>query len=118
MLLSKQDLEQLELTQKQFSSSIVRAQKQMEARHFGIRKHLFDYDSVIDRQRQRIYSKRDQILHASGDDIAALKDEMREFIPAIVLDLVSTAKTVGMSIEDLCAQVFEEFGVSIKDQDI
>ena len=30
MLLGKKDLEELELTQKQFSSAIVRAQKQME----------------------------------------------------------------------------------------
>ena len=34
----------------------------MEGRHFGIRKHLFDYDSVIDKQRQSVYKKRDTIL--------------------------------------------------------
>jgi preprotein translocase subunit SecA len=59
MLLKKEELENLELNQSQFTSSIVRAQKQMEAMHFSIRKHLFDYDSVIDKQRQRIYHKRD-----------------------------------------------------------
>ena len=47
MLMSKEELEKMELTQKQFTSSIERAQKQIEAWHFGIRKHLFDYDSVI-----------------------------------------------------------------------
>ena len=62
MLLGKNDLETLELSQKQFSNSIVRAQKQMEGRHFGTRKHLFDYDSVINKQRQAIYKKRDDIL--------------------------------------------------------
>lgn len=61
-LMKKEDLESLELTQKQFSSSIIRAQKQMEGWNFSIRKHLFDYDSVINRQRQRIYAKRDEML--------------------------------------------------------
>jgi len=67
MLLGKKDLEELELTQSQFSSAIVRAQKQMEARHFGTRKHLFDYDSVINKQRQTVYRKRDEILESEHD---------------------------------------------------
>ena len=57
-----------ELTQKQFTSSIIRAQKQMEARNFSIRKHLFDYDSVIDKQRKRIYNKRDEILDSELEE--------------------------------------------------
>jgi preprotein translocase subunit SecA len=68
VFLSKSDLEDLELTQKQFTSSIVRAQKQMEAWNFSIRKHLFDYDSVIDKQRKRIYSKRDEILESELEE--------------------------------------------------
>ena len=63
--MKKEELEELELTQKQFSSSIIRAQKQMEGWNFSIRKHLFDYDSVINRQRQRIYTKRDEMLSKS-----------------------------------------------------
>jgi preprotein translocase subunit SecA len=62
MLLPKDELDKFELTQSQFTSSIERAQKQMEAWHFGTRKHLFDYDSVINKQRVRIYQKRDEIL--------------------------------------------------------
>lgn len=34
----------------------------MEGWNFSIRKHLFDYDSVINKQRQRIYAKRDEML--------------------------------------------------------
>ena len=34
----------------------------MEAYHFGIRKHLFDYDNVINKQRSKIYTIRDKIL--------------------------------------------------------
>jgi preprotein translocase subunit SecA len=62
MMLSKDELETFAFTQKQFTSSIERSQKQMEGRHFSVRKHLFDYDSVINKQRTRIYAKRDEIL--------------------------------------------------------
>ena len=62
MLLGKDEIEELELRQKQFTNSIERAQVQMEASHFSTRKHLFEYDSVINTQRERIYTKRDAIL--------------------------------------------------------
>ena len=39
----------------------------MEGRHFSTRKHLFDYDSVIDKQRQSIYGRRDNILQTLHD---------------------------------------------------
>ena len=58
----------MELSQKQFTNAIVRSQKQMEGWHFGIRKHLFDYDSVINKQRQAIYKKRDDILNSETDE--------------------------------------------------
>jgi len=88
LLLSKDELEEMELTQKQFTSSIVRAQKQMEWRHFWIRKHLFDYDSVIDKQRQRIYRQRDLImateLGGKSSDPVELKVKQDEFIKTTI----------------------------------
>ncbi len=68
LMLSKEDLEQMAFTQKQFTNSIQKAQKQMEGRHFGIRKHLFDYDSVINKQRTSIYGKRDEILRKGEEE--------------------------------------------------
>ena len=62
LMMSKEQLEEMTFTQKQFTASIQRAQKQMEGRHYSSRKHLFDYDSVINKQRERIYAKRDAIL--------------------------------------------------------
>ncbi len=38
------------------------AQKKVEERHFESRKHLLDYDEVMDEQRKRVYSYRQQIL--------------------------------------------------------
>jgi preprotein translocase subunit SecA len=42
--------------------SIERAQKQVEARNFETRKHLLEYDDVMNRQREEIYRQRREIL--------------------------------------------------------
>jgi len=41
---------------------IERAQKQVEARNFEIRKHLLEYDDVMNKQREAIYSIRRELL--------------------------------------------------------
>jgi preprotein translocase subunit SecA len=46
--------------------AIERAQKQVEARNFEIRKHLLEYDDVNNRQRTEIYSLRRELLEGKG----------------------------------------------------
>jgi preprotein translocase subunit SecA len=47
---------------KMISRAIENAQKKVEARNFDIRKHLLDYDNVMNKQRQAFYSKRREVL--------------------------------------------------------
>ena len=47
------------------NKAIERSQKRVEERNFEIRKHLLEYDDVLNEQRKFIYSRRDEIL---GDD--------------------------------------------------
>jgi len=44
------------------NKSLERAQKRVEERNFEIRKHLLEYDDVLNEQRKFMYSKRDEIL--------------------------------------------------------
>jgi preprotein translocase subunit SecA len=44
------------------SKAIERAQKQVEAQNFSVRKHLLEYDDVMNKQRENIYTLRRQIL--------------------------------------------------------
>ncbi|HMF97529.1 MAG TPA: SEC-C metal-binding domain-containing protein, partial [Vicinamibacterales bacterium] len=44
--------------------AIERAQKQVEAQNFSVRKHLLEYDDVMNKQRENIYALRRQILEA------------------------------------------------------
>ena len=49
------------------TKSIESAQKKVEGRNFGIRKHVLQYDDVINKQREIIYTERGKVLH--GDNI-------------------------------------------------
>src|SRR5438067_961226 len=44
------------------SRAIERAQKQVEAQNFSVRKHLLEYDDVMNKQRENVYALRRQIL--------------------------------------------------------
>ncbi|MDL2233500.1 preprotein translocase subunit SecA [Ruminococcaceae bacterium OttesenSCG-928-L11] len=50
------------------TNSIESAQKKVEARNFGIRKSVLDFDDVMNRQREIIYGQRAQVL--DGDDMS------------------------------------------------
>jgi len=118
MLLWKSELENLELTQNQFSNSIVRAQKQMEAWHFSSRKHVFEYDSVINKQRQAIYKKRDDILFSEKDDdrrkklVESMMIEIPQNIREVVSYQVLTAQTIGQSESAFLDAVSKELNLS------
>ncbi len=61
------------------TKAIERAQKRVETHNFDIRKHLLEYDDVMNQQREVIYAQRLNILEG-GD----LKDEIAEIFDDIV----------------------------------
>lgn len=119
MLLSKNDLENLELTQKQFSKNITRAQKEIEGWYFWIRKHLFDYDSVVDKQRRRVYKIRDEILLSEDNEelqkkyVDNFKEEFLTESKNIILTQITSAETTGQSVADLLIVLNKEFWLNI-----
>jgi len=64
---------------KMVSRAIERAQKQVEGQNFSIRKHLLEYDDVMNKQRESIYSQRKDILYGKN---------MKEFIQGLIITLV------------------------------
>jgi preprotein translocase subunit SecA len=65
------------------SKVIENAQQKVEAYHFDIRKHLVDYDDVVNKQREVIYDERRKIL--SGADLKAnIQDMIKEALGDIV----------------------------------
>ena len=55
------------IDQKMLSGAIENAQKKVEARNFGIRRHVLEYDDVMNTMRSTIYSQRLKVLE--GADI-------------------------------------------------
>jgi len=56
---------------KMVSKAIERAQKQVEAQNFSTRKHLLEYDDVMNKQRESVYTLRRQLLEGQvriGED--------------------------------------------------
>jgi len=65
------------------SKAIENAQKKVEAHNFDIRKHLLEYDDVMNRQREVVYHRRKELL--SG---APLKEEVLEMCDELVEGIV------------------------------
>jgi preprotein translocase subunit SecA len=69
---------------KMVTRSIERAQKRVETHNFDIRKHLLEYDNVMNQQREVIYDRRDHALRGEN-----LKSEIYEMMAEEVADLVN-----------------------------
>jgi preprotein translocase subunit SecA len=68
---------------KLITRQIERAQKQVEARNFEIRKHLLEYDDVMNKQREAIYAIRRELLEGADQ-----REYILELSNDIALDLL------------------------------
>ena len=74
--------EGMALEHRWLSRGIENSQKKVEERNFGFRKHLLEYDEVMDRQRKIFYGRRQNLLE-SGD--------LREFVWSLLTEGVEAA---------------------------
>ncbi|MCG9969279.1 preprotein translocase subunit SecA [Pelotomaculum terephthalicicum JT] len=75
--------------------SIETAQKRVENRNFDIRKHVLQYDDVMNQQRELIYRQRRQVLTGGN-----LKENIMEMIGAVVERAVTTYAPEGVYPEE------------------
>ena len=66
-----------------FSRSVETAQKRVEGNNYSIRKNVVEFDNVLNRQREEVYSERNKILN--GDDmhqniIGMIRDVVEEIV--------------------------------------
>jgi len=95
---------------------IENAQTKVEARNFDIRKHLLDYDDVMNKQRQAFYGRRRQLL--ANLDIHAEVREMTEGVLVTILDdhLPEKGDPDPEDLAALAASIEATFGVAIDPQ--
>jgi preprotein translocase subunit SecA len=70
------------------SRAIERAQRQVEAQNFSVRKHLLEYDDVMNKQRESVYTLRREVLegrvHLTEEDIV----DTREYMLALAEEIL------------------------------
>lgn len=94
------------------SNAIAKAQKKVETHNFDIRKHLLDFDNVMNEQRKVIYKIRRDILNDEGN-----VELVQDFVDEVAFDVSEQFKTDKKSSlreyawEDINQVVRSVFGV-------
>jgi preprotein translocase subunit SecA len=92
---------------------IASAQEAVEAQHFASRKHLLEYDDVMNKQRQAVYGMRRQLLEGKDQT-----ERIKEIIQGIVASFSDIrcpekAHTSTYDLTGLQSDVLSQFGVKI-----
>ena len=98
---------------KLISRAIENAQKRVEGQNFDIRKHLLEYDDVMNRQRQVIYEQRKSVL--KGDNLRAdLQDIIEETVEDLVPEYVDDKKHPDeWNLKGLEERVYAQFALKM-----
>lgn len=79
------------------SKSIEQAQKKIEGLNFDTRKHVLEYDDIMNRQREVIYKKRRDWLEAKED----LGQQIQELVSQEIENVVTESSLVDADIDQL-----------------
>ena len=96
------------------TNRIEKAQKAVEAQHFESRKHLLEYDDVMNKQREAVYGLRRRLLEGTDQKDLILED----YVSSILADQLEQycppkAHVDDWDIKGLKDAIFTRFGVDI-----
>ncbi|HPZ22096.1 MAG TPA: preprotein translocase subunit SecA, partial [Bacillota bacterium] len=77
------------------SKAIESAQKRVEGRNFDIRKHVLEYDDVLNQQREVIYRQRREILEGGN-----IKNQVQKMIDAVIERAVNTWASPDVYVDE------------------
>ncbi len=95
--------EEIKIEAGMLTRSIENAQKKVEGHNFSIRKHVLQYDDVMNRQRSIIYEERQKVLN--GEDIQAYVWSMAE---DVIGNIVSAHTSDSTFVDDWNIKAMEE----------
>ncbi|MGH2755089.1 MAG: preprotein translocase subunit SecA [Actinomycetota bacterium] len=109
--------DEIPIEAKMVSRAIERAQTQVEAQNFEIRKNVLKYDEVMDKQRHVIYDERRKILE--GEDF---HDQAIELVSDVIQSAVAENANPDLTPdewdwEQLLARVREIYPTTLKESD-
>ena len=93
------------------SKTVENAQKRVEGQHFSIRKHVLQYDDVMNTQREIIYSQRREVL--DGKD---LKEKIQKMMHSVIEEIILTHETEeGLDKEGVKTEVKAILDIELND---
>ena len=98
---------ELSIRSKALSRSIESAQKRVEGNNFDTRKHLLEYDDVINNQRMIIYGRRNQILDSDSIHSITLEHFKNHIANIVNSHLVDSNKLTGLDVTEILETVNE-----------
>jgi preprotein translocase subunit SecA len=96
------------------SRAIENSQKKVEAHNFEIRKHLLEYDDVMNRQREIIYRQRRGILGEHAEDV--FLDLLDDSIEKLMNQYCSEKYIDQWDLEGLQGELFSRFKIKISSE--
>lgn len=75
-------------------------QKQVEGHHFDARKHVLEYDDVMNKHREIIYTKRNKIL-----DSANIDDDVKDMIATQLQKIIASAQSQKLSSQEVIKKI-------------
>jgi preprotein translocase subunit SecA len=102
---------------KYISRAIENAQKRVEGQNFDIRKHLLDYDDVMNKQRKVIYEQRKKVLR--GEDLWTDVEEMiEEIIDDLLIEFVGEkTHPEEWNLKGLDDAIYKQFNLRLNTND-
>ncbi len=102
------------ITDRMVSRAIASAQKKVEGHNFSIRKHLLDYDDVMNQQRTAIYTLRRKILR-----MESLERMILDYLSDVTSNLLDSfvnenVKKELWDLKNLSQSLFKNFGISLE----
>ncbi len=118
MVMDKLGIEEGEaIEHKMVSKAIENAQKRVEAHNFEIRKHLLEYDDVMNKQREYVYGFRKQIL--KNENISeATRDIIYEVIDFLFDEVLMPEKKKEWNINGFVDALYSIFDIKITSDEV
>jgi preprotein translocase subunit SecA len=110
--------EDVPIESKLITNRIAAAQKAVEAQHFASRKHVLEYDDVMNKQRQAVYGMRRQLLEGNTQ-----KERIEEIVRGIIGAFIDQYCVQGtrpdqFDLAGLQTALINQFGVKIELEDL
>ena len=94
------------------SRAVENAQRKVEGRNFSIRKHVLQYDDVMNKQREIIYKQRSQVL--DGEDLKPSIESMIKAVSEMIIETHAGGEeyTANINKEALLLETTNTFGIT------